>query len=319
MTLQLDARQRAMLAEMGVRVWLAQPPAAPAEALPAAPEMAAAAAAASAPAGIAAAASAADLGTQAPSADPAPETQPTPSFVSASAAASAAVAPMRAAPRPPLAPQATTAEAPAAPHAVTALPDLTQLDLPALRQAAAACQACALCAGRQHSVWSQAAAPAADGAPRWLFVLDQPGAAENTSGLPTQGDAGKLLANMAAAVRLRPEQVLRSHATRCAPTGRYASQAELAQCAGWLRREIALLRPQVIVALGRQAAYALLQRSEPLGELRGQVYHLADAELAHIPVIVSYPLDYLLRNPPAKARTWQDLCLAQAQLGTARP
>lgn len=311
MTLQLDARQRAMLAEMGVRVWLAQPPAAPAETLPAAPEGTAAPAIAAAPAGIGAAA--AGRAAQVPASVPVPEAQPASSFVSASAAASAAIAPVRTAPPPPLAPQTTTAEAP------TSLPDLTQLDLPALRQAAAACQACALCAGRQHSVWSQAAAPAADDAPRWLFVLDQPGAAENTSGLPAQGDAGKLLANMAAAVRLRPEQVLRSHATRCAPAGRYASQAELAQCAGWLRREIALLRPHVIMALGRQAAYALLQRSEPLGELRGQVYHLADAELAHIPVIVSYPLDYLLRNPPAKARTWQDLCLAQAQLGPARP
>ena len=167
-------------------------------------------------------------------------------------------------------------------------------------------------------MWDASASSEPDGLPRWLFVLDPPGQAENACGQPLQGDAGTLLANMAAAIRLQPGQVLRSHATRCAPSGRPATLPEVAQCAAFLRREIALLRPQVVVALGRNAAWSLLQRAEPLGRLRGQRHSIAvpaaEAELqsalAPIPVIVSYPLDYLLRNPPAKAGAWEDLCLA---------
>ena len=91
------------------------------------------------------------------------------------------------------------------------------MDLAALRAAAALCQACPLCAGRQHTVWDAVPVPLADQGQRWLFVLDAPSAEENAAGCPVQGEAGQLLTNMATAVGLLPQQVYRSHATKCAP------------------------------------------------------------------------------------------------------
>ena len=285
MTLQLDARQRAMLGEMGV--------------LPAylAPLI------------------------------PMPPTT-VPSHTEAGIAVPKEVAPSVVAPPPPAKAATTPAPArkahtepvtPVAPPAATPTMvvqrDVSQLDLPALREAAATCQDCALGQTRQHSVWAPPPTPANDPAkPRWLFVLDQPGAAENASGLPAQGDSGVLLANMAKAIGLSPEQVLVSHVTRCAPARGRASKDEVQQCATWLQREIALLQPSIIMALGPQAAWSLLRTNSPLGQLRGSVHHVANAP--PIPVIVSYPLDYLLRTPKAKAATWQDLCLALTQTPT---
>lgn len=284
MTLQLDARQRAMLGEMGVLpAYLAPlipiPPTAPSNT---------------------------EAGVAAPK-------EVTPSVVAPSTPVREAAPPAparkaRTEPVPPVTPPTATL-----PIAVQR--DVSQLDLPALREAAASCQDCALAQARQHSVWAPPPAPANDPTkPRWLFVLDQPGAAENASGLPAQGDSGVLLANMAKAIGLSPEQVLVSHVTRCAPTRGRASKDEVQQCATWLQREIALLQPNIIMALGPQAAWSLLRADSPLGQLRGSVHHVANT--SHIPVIVSYPLDYLLRTPKAKAATWQDLCLALAQTPT---
>ncbi|MDO5653635.1 MAG: uracil-DNA glycosylase [Brachymonas sp.] len=204
------------------------------------------------------------------------------------------------------------------------LPDINmQMDLPALRTAASQCQACRLCAGRQHSVWDTPPQALPEGLPRWLFVLDAPGPQENAAGAPLLGDAGQLLANMAAAVRLQPAQVYRAHATKCAPLpGHKVSQSELTQCAHWLRHEIARVQPQMVLALGRHAAFSLTGSAAPLGQLRGQPHRMVvpDDEkdtlgaLAAIPVVVSYPPSYLLRTPAAKREAWQDLCMAHALL-----
>ncbi|MEZ7829620.1 MAG: uracil-DNA glycosylase [Brachymonas denitrificans] len=326
MTLHLDARRRAMLAEMGVRVWLPAPKEVPvvvdagaqavqaAQAEPLAPIRTAPARFAGAPVPDAAASTAAEIAEQQAEREAPPVVQP---MAAAPQPRGTPPQPMTASTEPealPRAPHQDTAGAPAL--------SLTRLNWPALQQAAASCTACTLHSGRQHSVWDASAASEPDGLPRWLFVLDPPGTAENATGQPLQGEAGTLLVNMAAAIRLQPAQVLRSHATRCAPSGRPATLPEVAQCAAFLRREIALLRPQVVVALGRNAAWSLLQRTEPLGQLRGQLHHIAVPEaeadlqplLAPVPVIVSYPLDYLLRNPPAKARAWEDLCLAASHV-----
>ena len=326
MTLHIDARRRAMLAEMGVRVWLPMPKEAEPAALvvPAAREKAAHDAALQPMQPMqpmqpdhAVAVPAREAASPAPvvSAPPHQVTRPEPPVAPPPA-------PLRVQADPP------ASLPPAASHSAadaSSAPALAGLPWPALQQAASSCTACALHSGRQHSVWDASAANEPDGLPRWLFVLDPPGQAENTSGQPLQGDAGRLLANMAAAVRLQPAQILRSHATRCAPAGRAATLPEVAQCAAYLRHEIALLRPQVIVALGRNAAWSLLQRTEPLGQLRGQLHRIAvpageaalQPVLADIPVIVSYPLDYLLRNAPAKARAWEDLCLAALHAASA--
>ena len=165
---------------------------------------------------------------------------------------------------------------------------------------------------------------AAEAPPRWLFVLDA--LAADSAAAPLQGDAGKLLLNMAAAIRLRPEQGCCVQAPHCVPRpGQAMDAAALRQSIAWLQREIVRVQPQVVVALGRHAACSLLGSTVPLGQLRGQAHRVVVSEgeyemqaaLANIPVVVSYPLAYLLRTPAAKRQTWQDLCLAHALLEVA--
>ena len=160
-----------------------------------------------------------------------------------------------------------------------------------------------LCLGLQCSEQGDGLMPVEEGV-RWLFVCDV--LPENTTMHTEPEKEGVLLRNMARAVGVQLEQG--SHNTL--PT----------QDSAWLLREIASLQPQIIVALGRPAAAGLLGSSLASGRLRGQVHHLAvpaheadlQAALAHIPVIFSYPLDNLLREPKNKANAWQDLCLARS-------
>lgn len=288
--LRLDARQRAMLEEMGVRIW-SRPQEDPVEANNGGME-------------------AATL----------PMTGRA-TRLSVQAAPIAAVVPEQPASQaPPRPAQAVSAvAAPAAQLSPIAI-DAT-MDLAALRTAAALCQSCRLSAGRQHTVWDAVPVPLPEGAPRWLFVLDAPGPEENATGSPVQGEAGQLLMNMAAAVGLQPQQVYRCHATKCAPAaGHRVCAAELAQCAAWLRHEMAQVRPQLVLAMGRHAAFSVLGSTAPLGQLRGQPHRIAlpaDGAgalgvLADVPVVVTYAPAYLLRNSAAKRQAWQDLCLASS-------
>ena len=318
MSLLLDARQRAMLAEMGIRVW--QPLPEP----PSVTRQAEAAAARTVPA-------------QAPAPPVVPSTvRPMPAPATAySPAADAAARPSAQLMAPALPPsqpepaERATAVAPpasssAAGPATGHWPAWEALDAARLQQAVADCEACALHTGRHHAVWDARAAgllaPPAPGAARWMVVLDAPGEAEDVAGLAAAGDPGRLLDHMIAALRLDSAQVYRTHVTKCAvPAARNVTGDEIASCAGCLRREILLVQPTVVVALGRHAVQGLLGRSEPLGTLRGQVYHVAVPPqeavpdwLAELPVIVSYPLAHLMRHASAKAQAWQDLCLAYA-------
>lgn len=271
-TLQLDARQRAMLQEMGVRLWL--PPSEPE--VEAAVEVGVGAMAAATPA----------------KADAATAIQHTPAQ-----AVEQAFAPTAQKQQPPT----NTASAPPAQHDA-ALP-----------------QAAMMLSGQPlPAVW------AAEAPPRWLFVLDA--LAADSAAAPLQGDAGKLLLNMAAAIRLRPEQGCCVQAPHCVPRpGQAMDAAALQQSIAWLQREIVRVQPQVVIALGRHAACSLLGSTVPLGQLRGQAHRVVVSEgeyemqaaLANIPVVVSYPLAYLLRTPAAKRQTWQDLCLAHALLEVA--
>jgi len=285
MSLQLDARQRAMLAEMGVRVWLpgagraADPAAAPAPA-------------------AASSASVQDAALPLPS-PPAPRAAPT--HQSAPPPASAAPGPR--------------------PEGVAAM------DWPALQAAVANCRACGLCAGRTQAVFGVGSRGA-----RWMVVGEAPGETEDRLGQPFVGQAGKLLDNMLAAIGLarhidattetiadsasqtsaggqndqQKSGVYIANVLKCRPPGNRNPQPdEVAQCEPFLRRQVALLKPRIMLAMGRFAVQSLLQTTEPIGRLRGRVHSYQG-----VPVIVTYHPAYLLRALPEKARAWQDLCLA---------
>jgi uracil-DNA glycosylase family 4 len=189
-----------------------------------------------------------------------------------------------------------------------------------LQQAVAGCQACKLCEGRKNTVFGVGpAAPDSGVAPQvdWLIVGEGPGENEDRTGEPFVGQAGQLLDNMLKAMGAsRQTNTYILNVVKCRPPGnRNPELAEIAQCEPFLRRQIELLQPKVILAMGRFAVNALLQSSIPdvaklpLGKLRGQV-HGYDMAGAITPVIATYHPAYLLRNLPEKAKAWADLCLA---------
>ncbi len=155
--------------------------------------------------------------------------------------------------------------------------------------------------------------------PRWLMVGEAPDEQADKSGQPFVGPEGQLLDAMLAAMGLdREANVYLTHAIKCRPPhNRNPDASELARCTPFLHQQIALLQPDIIVAMGRMAAQAVLageadvpQGNAPLGKLRGRI-HQAHGK----PVVVTYHPDYLLRTPAKKAEAWYDLCLAMAQIG----
>jgi DNA polymerase len=199
------------------------------------------------------------------------------------------------------------------------------MDWPRLIQTVAECQACKLCTGRRAPVFGAVNADA----PRladWLVVGDPPDDDEERGGEPFAGQAGQLLDNMlkavgvsrrdASAATTAASAAYVTHIVKCRPAVvRIPSLQELATCENYLRREIALVQPKVIVAMGRFAAQTLLRDSVPevasipLGKLRGLNHRYQG-----IPVVVTYPPSYLLRTQQDKARAWADLCWALAQV-----
>lgn len=174
-----------------------------------------------------------------------------------------------------------------------------------------ACAACGLCKGRRHAVVGQGAQPT-----RWLVVGEAPGEQEDRQGQPFVGRSGQLLDAMLAAVGMsRERDVFITNVIKCRPPGnRNPKPEEIAACSPYLMRQIALLKPERILVLGRFAAQTLLGTDATIGNLRGRVHHLKTDEGAQIPVIVSYHPAYLLRSPSEKARAWQDLKLAAREL-----
>jgi uracil-DNA glycosylase family 4 len=167
----------------------------------------------------------------------------------------------------------------------------------------AACQACKLCGTRRKTVFG-VGDPQAD----WLIVGEAPGEQEDASGEPFVGQAGKLLDNMLRALGLnRREKVYIANVLKCRPPGnRNPEPDEVAQCEPFLRRQVELLQPKVIIAMGRFAVQSLLASTDAIGKLRGQRHSYAG-----VPVVVTYHPAYLLRNLPDKAKAWSDLCLAR--------
>ncbi|MFG6467729.1 uracil-DNA glycosylase [Roseateles sp. BYS87W] len=188
--------------------------------------------------------------------------------------------------------------------------DLAGLDWPALEQAVAGCRACGLCEQRRQPVFGAGAVDAV----RWLVVTDPPDEADDGAGQPLVGDAGRLLDRMLAAAGQRRVPGAQGEAptafvtpvVKCRPPrGRAPQPAELAACEAVLAQQVALLRPTLVLALGLQAARRLTGLNEPLGRLRGQVHRWHG-----LPVVVSFPPAYLLRAPADKAGAWDDLRLA---------
>jgi uracil-DNA glycosylase family 4 len=273
MSLVLDTRQRAMLEEMGVKLFW--------------------------PDAVAVA-------------EPEPVFAAGPAFVQEIAEAVRMPAPV-AAPvvQPP--PRVSTVRAPAPiaraglvadPAARVRVPGIELMEWDALRQAVAECGACNLCEGRANTVFG-----VGDLQADWLVVGESPDEHEDQQGEPFVGQAGKLLDNMLAAMGLgRTERVYIANVLKCRPPGnRNPEPDEVAQCEPFLRRQVELLQPKIILAMGRFAVQTLLQTSEPIGRLRGRAHSYNG-----VPVIVTYHPAYLLRNLADKGKAWADLVLAQA-------
>lgn len=244
----------------------------------------------------------------------------------------------------------------AGPTHVTALPEgIAAMDWLQLADTVAHCQACAMCFGRSAPVL---AAPAELTPCDWLVLGDPPDEPQERLGLPFVEEAGVLLGNMLRAVgvtrfvpgsaqgqvqtqgtapetaqnRARPDPIAAlptepaqraylTHVLKCRPAlMRAPAAAELATCANYLRREIALTQPKVILAMGRFAMQLLLSETPPesarlpLGKLRGQEW-----QFAGVPVVVTYPPSYLLRSGQDKGKAWADLCLALEVVQGKRP
>jgi DNA polymerase len=174
------------------------------------------------------------------------------------------------------------------------------MDWDALASAVATCRLCGLCEAR-----TQAVLGVGDRNADWLFVGEGPGAEEDQRGEPFVGQAGKLLDNMLAAIGLRRgEDVYIANAVKCRPPGnRTPTPEETASCRPYLERQIELLRPKLIVALGRPAAQTLLGTEVKIGAARGTCFDYRGTS-----VVVTYHPAYLLRTPLDKARAWEDLC-----------
>lgn len=195
------------------------------------------------------------------------------------------------------------APAPAPPAVVPEKTSEAPLDWSALQAAVSRCMRCGLHATRTQTVFG-VGDPQAD----WFFVGEAPGAEEDRQGEPFVGRAGQLLNAMLAALGLQREQVYIANVLKCRPpNNRDPAPAEIECCEPFLLRQIELIRPRIIVALGRFAAHSLLRTELPLTKLRGRALTYHDT-----PLVVTYHPAYLLRNPVDKRRAWDDLCLARS-------
>ena len=172
------------------------------------------------------------------------------------------------------------------------------------------CTRCALHKGRNKIVFA-----VGDPNARLMFVGEGPGADEDAQGLPFVGRAGQLLNNMIAAMGLKREQVYIANVVKCRPPGNRTPEPDEANtCSPFLFRQIDVVRPQVLVALGATAATYLLGHRQPLAGLRGRVHAFRGMQL-----IVTYHPAFLLRDPRQKKEAWADLQIAMKELGLKAP
>ena len=200
--------------------------------------------------------------------------------------------------------QAVTPEGAAVSPATVASPaavgEVANLDWDALAERVRTCTLCELCQTRTQTVFGVGNREA-----DWLVVGEAPGADEDRQGEPFVGRAGKLLNEMLLAIGLRREEVYIANILKCRPPqNRDPRPEEVVKCEPYLRRQVALIRPRIILAVGRIAAQNLLKTETRIGALRGRTFSYADTD---IPVVVTYHPAYLLRSPQEKRKVWQDL------------
>ena len=183
-----------------------------------------------------------------------------------------------------------------------------EMDWPQLKAKVKGCTDCGLRAGCTQTVFG-----VGDESADWMLVGEAPGAEEDRLGEPFVGQAGRLLDNMLAAIGLaRGRNVYIANVLKCRPPGnRNPEPEEVAKCAPHLARQIALIRPKLIVAMGRFAAQTLLGTDATIGSLRGRVHSYQG-----VPLVVTYHPAYLLRNLPDKAKAWADLLLARKTIAS---
>ncbi|HEY1058481.1 MAG TPA: uracil-DNA glycosylase [Limnobacter sp.] len=179
------------------------------------------------------------------------------------------------------------------------------VDLAALQQQVAQCQACGLCKTRQQTVFSAGVSTAS-----LMVVGEAPGADEDAQGEPFVGRAGQLLDKLLMSMgRNRQSNVYIANVLKCRPPGNRNPEAdEIAQCEPYLRQQLALVQPKVLLLVGRFAISTLLNTDKPISQLRGQV-HSVNIQGQEVPAVVSYHPAYLLRRPEEKAKSWDDLLL----------
>lgn len=171
------------------------------------------------------------------------------------------------------------------------------------------CEACKLCNGRTHTVIERGSRNA-----KLMFIGEGPGEHEDLQGKPFVGNSGQLLDKMIIAMQFTPEDVYIANVVKCRPPkNRNPEHDEIAKCSRYIKSQIALVKPRVIVALGRFAAQMLLNTELAIGKLRNQVH-----KYENINTIVTYHPSYLLRTPTAKKDAWQDLQLAMQTLGNTK-
>ncbi|HWS74738.1 MAG TPA: uracil-DNA glycosylase, partial [Quisquiliibacterium sp.] len=211
-------------------------------------------------------------------------------------------------------PAPTPAANPAAVAPQGLAPDAAAMGWSELRSAVEACEACGLCRTRNRTVFGAGPQEA-----RWLVVGEAPGADEDASGEPFVGQAGRLLDAMLAAIDLdRARNVFIANVVKCRPPGnRNPLPDEAASCLPYLRRQIELLSPDLVLLLGRVAAHSLLETDAGVGSLRGRVHRLR-VGAREIPAVVTWHPSYLLRRPEDKALAWADLCLARESFEAGR-
>lgn len=183
---------------------------------------------------------------------------------------------------------------------------IARMSWPELKQAVAGCTACALCKTRSNTVFG-----VGDEKARWLIIGEAPGQEEDARGEPFVGPAGHLLDNMLAAIGLqRGTDVYIANVLKCRPPGnRNPAPDEVAACSPHLMRQIALIQPSLIVAMGRSAAQTLLHSDASIASMRGRRF-----EYQNVPLIVTYHPAYLLRSLADKAKAWEDLCFARSTM-----
>ncbi|MFW2405141.1 MAG: uracil-DNA glycosylase [Gammaproteobacteria bacterium] len=185
------------------------------------------------------------------------------------------------------------------------VPIIESAEWDSVANAVAGCERCSLHTSRRQTVFGVGNRNA-----DWMIIGEAPGADEDRQGEPFVGKAGQLLNEMLRAAGFARSDVYIANILKCRPpNNRDPRPEEVDACAGYLRQQVEMVAPRLILAVGRIAAQNLLHREEPVGRLRGEVHRL---DPLGVPVVVTYHPAYLLRSPAQKRKAWADLCLARS-------